>query len=169
SRDLARHMGGTLEVESEVGRGSCFIFALPLVEVALPSAPAAAATRELPAGLRVLVVDDNAINRLVAQRLLGHGGCAVEVAADGFAAIEVLGQQRFDVVLMDVHMPGFDGLQVTRRIRASKQNPALRIIGVSASAETDDVRSCREAGMDDFLAKPMTRDRLFETLMRHVN
>jgi two-component system, sensor histidine kinase len=68
---------------------------------------------------------------------------------------------------MDVHMADFDGLQVTRRIRATNQT--LRIIGVSASAESEDVRSCREAGMDDFLAKPMTRDRLFETLMRHVN
>jgi CheY-like chemotaxis protein len=63
-------------------------------------------------------------------------------------------------------MPELDGLEVTRRIRAD--NPRLRIIGVSASAETDDVRICKEAGMDDFLAKPMTREKLLETLIRHV-
>jgi CheY-like chemotaxis protein len=113
-----------------------------------------------------LVVDDNAINRLVAQRLLDRSGCSVEVAVDGRAAIETLERREFDVVLMDVHMPEFDGLQVTRRIRESNQR--LRIIGVSASAESEDVKSCRDAGMNDFLAKPMTRERLLETLMRHV-
>lgn len=166
SRDLATHMGGSLAVDSVLGQGSRFTCLLPLVEAATSVAEPTTAMRQLPAGLRVLVVDDNAINRLVAQRLLDHSGCAVEVAVDGRAAIETLGRHEFDVVLMDVHMPELDGLQVTRRIRESNQR--LRIIGVSASAESDDVKSCRDAGMNDFLAKPMTRERLLETLMRHV-
>jgi signal transduction histidine kinase/CheY-like chemotaxis protein len=166
SRDLATHMGGSLVVDSVLGQGSRFTCLLPLVEAEVLVAEPTKALRQLPAGLRVLVVDDNAINRLVAQRLLDHSGCAVEVAVDGRAAIETLGRHEFDVVLMDVHMPELDGLQVTRRIRESNQR--LRIIGVSASAESDDVKSCRDAGMNDFLAKPMTRERLLETLMRHV-
>ncbi len=166
SRELAQLMGGTLDVESEPGVGSRFTCTLPLVEVAAtPPRP----EREglLPAGLRVLVVDDNAVNRLVAQRLLGLSGCEIDVASDGHAAMEVLARKDFDVVLMDVHMPELDGLEVTRRIRASP-GAQPRIIGVSASADSDDVRSCREAGMNDFLAKPITRERLIETLQRQL-
>jgi hypothetical protein len=166
SRDLATHMGGSLVVDSRLGQGSRFTCLLPLVEAEPAVAEPTMALGQLPAGLRVLVVDDNAINRLVAQRLLDRSGCSVEVAVDGRAAIETLERREFDVVLMDVHMPEFDGLQVTRRIRESNQR--LRIIGVSASAESEDVKSCRDAGMNDFLAKPMTRERLLETLMRHV-
>jgi CheY-like chemotaxis protein len=166
SRELATHMGGALEVESAPGQGSRFTCTLPLV-AAPPPETAPSTVRELPPGLRVLVVDDNAVNRLVAQRLLDRSGCQVEVAIDGQGALEALGRGHFDVVLMDVHMPELDGLEATRRIRAANF-PGLRIIGVSASAESADVHSCREAGMDDFLAKPITRDRLVDTLLRHT-
>ncbi len=166
SRELATHLGGTLVVQSTPGAGSRFTCTLPLVEAPLPvQAPPSA--RELPPGLRVLVVDDNAINRLVAQRLLDRSGCQVEVAVDGQQALEVLEAHPFDVVLMDVHMPHLDGLEVARRVRA-KGGRGPRIIGVSASAESSDVASCREAGMDDFLSKPVTRERLLEALLRQA-
>jgi signal transduction histidine kinase/CheY-like chemotaxis protein len=165
SRELATHMGGTLTVESKSGEGSQFTCLLPLVEAREPQ-PAPAPVRALPSGVRVLVVDDNAINRLVAQRLLDHTGCVVEAAVDGWAALETLGRHDFDVVLMDVHMPELDGLEVTRRIRVS--NSSLRIIGMSASAESEDIKRCHDAGMDDFLAKPVSRERLLETLIRHL-
>jgi CheY-like chemotaxis protein len=115
--------------------------------------------------VRVLVVDDNPINRLVARRLLERGGCVVEVAFDGPHALEVLGRDSFDAVLMDVHMPGMDGLEVTRRIREGAREARVRVIGVSASAAAEDVRGCRDAGMNDFLAKPMTYERLLATLL----
>jgi CheY-like chemotaxis protein len=165
SRELARLMGGTLEVRSTAGEGSCFSCTLPLVPAPAQRAPAPA-PRELPSGLRVLVVDDNAINRLVAQRLLERCGCQVASSEGGEAALEVLQRATgFDLVLMDVQMPGLDGLETTRRLRA-RHGEALRIVGCSASAESADLLSCRAAGMDDFLAKPITRERLVEALLR---
>jgi signal transduction histidine kinase/CheY-like chemotaxis protein len=166
SRQLAQLMGGSLMLESELGVGSSFTCSLPIVRTELP-VPEVSNVRQLPRGLSVLVVDDNAINRLVAQRLLGKNGCEVECACDGRAAIEALLARKFDVVLMDVHMPEMDGLEATRQIRA-RDGDALRIIGLSASAAQADVDSCRHAGMNDFLAKPVTQERLLATLLRHV-
>jgi PAS domain S-box-containing protein len=165
SRELARLMDGALEVTSTPGRGSCFTCTLPLVPAERPAAPAAG-LRELPPGLQVLVVDDNAVNRLVAQRLLERCGCKVTASVDGEAALGALElHPNFDLVLMDVHMPGLDGLETTRRLRA-RHGLALRVIGCSASAESADLESCREAGMNDFLAKPVTHERLVEILLR---
>ncbi|MDP2274457.1 MAG: response regulator [Archangium sp.] len=166
SRELALHMGGTLEVESVFGQGSRFICRLPLVAAVLPET-IAAPVQSLSAGVRVLVVDDNAVNRLVAQRLLERSACVVEVAVDGKGALEALSRAQFDVVLMDVHMPELDGLEVTRRIRAGGDD-RLPIIGVSASAATEDIEGCRQAGMNDFLSKPMTHERLVATLLRNL-
>ncbi len=164
-RELATHMGGRIELASVEGQGSCFTCTLPLVPAEL-EALALAPNRELPPGLSVLVVDDNAVNRLVAQRLLDKSGCAVEVAIDAAQAFAFIDARRFDVVLMDVHMPEMDGLEATRRIRARSGGQHLRIIGVSASSAGEDIAACREAGMNDFLAKPVTRDRLLEVLTR---
>jgi CheY-like chemotaxis protein len=168
SRELSVHMGGSLEVESIFGKGSCFTCRLPLVAAELP-ATVEVPTRELPRGLTVLVVDDNAVNRLVAQRLLQRSGCVVESAADGQGAMHALATGRFDLVLMDVHMPGMDGLELTRRIRAEGRAAGVPIIGVSASAASEDAEGCKQAGMNDFLAKPVTHERLVATLLRHVH
>jgi CheY-like chemotaxis protein len=167
SRELVEHMGGSLEVESTFGKGSRFRCRLPLVAVELP-ARVSIVLKELPRGLNVLVVDDNAVNRLVAERLLERSGCVVESAVDGPSAMEALARRAFDLVLMDVHMPGMDGLELTRHIRANGTMPRLPIIGVSASAAAEDIEGCKQAGMDDFLAKPMTHERLVTTLLRHV-
>ena len=153
SRDLARLMRGSLELTSSAGWGSCFTCTLPLVAAVVAASPVAAA-REVPPGLRVLVVDDNAINRLVAQRLLERCGCEVALSVDGEAALAALEERHdYDVVLMDIHMPGLDGLETTRRLRA-RHGEGLHVVGCSASAESADLESCREAGMNDFLAKP---------------
>jgi signal transduction histidine kinase/BarA-like signal transduction histidine kinase len=167
SRELAVHMGGTLEVASTEGQGSRFSLRLPLRPAPLPPGSAAAGAR-LPPGLKVLVVDDNAVNRLVATRLLDRQGCQVVTAEDGPGALAALASAEFDVVLMDVHMPVMDGLEATRQIRAQPGRGRLPIIAVSASAASEDIESCRQAGMNDFLAKPVTRDRVVETLLRHL-
>ncbi|MDP3157857.1 MAG: response regulator [Archangium sp.] len=166
SRQLARHMSGSLVLESEKGVGSRFTLSLPLERTALPAIELPN-TRQLPQGLSVLVVDDNPINRLVAQRLLDKNGCQVQCACDGRAALEASSLHKFDLVLMDVHMPQMDGLEATRQIRA-RDGDALRIIGFSASAAQADVDNCRAAGMNDFLAKPITQERLLTMLLRHL-
>ncbi len=167
SRELACLMGGSLEVRSTAGAGSAFTCSVPLVSAAAPRPGPAVVQHEVPPGLRVLVVDDNAVNRLVAQRLLERCGCEVAVSVDGLSALTALEQPgNFDLVLMDIHMPLLDGLETTRLIRA-RHGEALRIIGVSASAESADTENCRQAGMNDFLAKPITRERLVRTLLRN--
>ena len=169
SRELAGLMGGTLELAPAPVAGSCFVCTLPLEPAELVPAPAPThGGHELPRALHVLVVDDNAVNRLVAQRLLDKSGCVVVVAVDGQGAMAAVERERFDVVLMDVHMPDMDGLEATRRIRARPGGEMVPIIGVSASAERADVESCRAAGMNDFLAKPVTKDRLVAAMLRNL-
>jgi CheY-like chemotaxis protein len=123
-------------------------------------------------GLSVLVAEDNDINALLARALLHRLGHRPAVAADGAAAVEsFLAAARagtpYDLVLMDVHMPELDGLEATRRIRASEAAmslPRTRIVALTANAFGEDREACLAAGMDDFLVKPLDRDRLAEVL-----
>jgi signal transduction histidine kinase/CheY-like chemotaxis protein len=106
--------------------------------------------------LRILLVDDNQLNQRVALRMLGKFGYAPDVAGSGMEAITAVGQRAYDMVFMDVEMPGLDGLETTRRIRLRNDLPAQpRIIAMTANATTDDRIRCLAAGMNDFLAKPV--------------
>jgi two-component system, sensor histidine kinase len=165
SRQLCELMGGTLTVQSIPGRGSTFTFELPFTPcsvIALEPQPKGI----VQPGLRVLVVDDNAINRLVARRLLESARCEVAEVDDGEQAVQVASRRPFDIILMDLHMPGVDGIEATRQLRALEY--AGVIIGVSASAAREDEDHCRSAGMNDFLAKPVRADRLFLKLEQHL-
>ncbi len=172
SRSLVERMGGRLKVESKVGWGSRFWFEVPLPVVAA-SAPAAGVHRRL-AGYegprrRVLVVDDNAANRAVMVDMLVPLGFDVFEAADGPAAVREGGKLQPDLVLMDLRLPGeFDGLEATRRLRASTRGRALRIIAVSASAYDLDRTECFTAGCDEFLAKPFREEELWAMLERFL-
>jgi CheY-like chemotaxis protein/anti-sigma regulatory factor (Ser/Thr protein kinase) len=116
------------------------------------------------AGVRVLLAEDNRVNALLASALLRREGAAVEHVESGEAALEALAGGGFDVVLMDVRMPGLGGLEATRRLRA--EGVAAPVIALTANAFDDDRRACLEAGMDDFLVKPLSLDALRGALAR---
>ncbi|MFT3822199.1 MAG: response regulator [Rubrivivax sp.] len=166
SRSLARLMGGDLEVSSQPGRGSRFSFSLPLEPVL--GSEAAVAPRELegagppPQRLDVLVAEDHAVNRQVLAALLDSLGHRAHFVPNGNEAIAAVQRQRFDLVLMDLHMPDIDGIEATRRIRALPERTAatVPIVALTADAFTDTRERCLVAGMNNFLSKPVSRERL---------
>jgi CheY-like chemotaxis protein len=169
SRSLARMMGGEMDFTSQEGVGSIFWF-----EVAAPPAEAAAPAlardvfAEAPlAGLTALVVDDNATNRLVGVKTLEALGAAAEAADGGEAAIAAVRRRPFDIVLMDVNMPGMDGLEATRRIRALGSAAAqIPIIALTADVMNHHWLTYQAAGMNGLVAKPFSPAALVIEIMR---
>ena len=174
---LARLMGGTAGVESEPGKGSHFWFQVWLDQLTpadepkagLRTAPGQEAKVPRLAG-RVLVVEDNATNRLVIQSMLGKMGLQVAMAEDGQQGVRAMqGAQSFDLVLMDIQMPVMDGRCATQAIRAwerQQQRAHLPIIALTADAYEADRQQALAAGMNDFLAKPILYDALHAVLLR---
>ena len=171
SRQLVELMGGTLWMRSAAGTGTTFGFTVPVrrgVAIALEVEPDAAA-RRARSGVRVLLVDDDAANRLLAVRVLEEHGHTVETVDTGRAAVGAMAERPFDVVLMDVEMPDLDGPEATKAIRARERGVAARvpIIALTAQAVTGDRERCIGAGMDAYLAKPAAAE-LLATIDRLV-
>ncbi len=153
-RRLGRFLGGEVSVVSVPGQGSTFTLRLPLVPAA-PLVEATAAPLEAVDlhGLRVLVAEDNAVNRLVICRLLEKHGVEVRTAADGEECVQQWKAEPTDLILMDCQMPGCDGYEATRRIR--QQGGVLPIIALTANAMAGDRARCLDAGMNEHLGKPI--------------
>ena len=174
SRRLVAAMGGTLSVESEPGRGSRFFFDARMVEG--DGDAITTALFELPSShpdlgvLSVLVVEDNEINAIVVEGFLDHMGHEVNVVATGEEAVEAVRSQPVDVVLMDISLPGIDGVEATRRIRNLDRSDCgeVPIIAMSAHVFQNEIAHVLDAGMNAFVGKPVSPERLCEALVQVV-
>ncbi len=180
TRHLARLMGGDAGLESQLGRGSTFWFTARLSRcggtLAKDDAPGRQAAvsaenslRQRHAGKRILVVDDDPMNRDVAQLTLARSGLVVDLAEDGRQALERFVAGDYALLLMDVQMPVMDGLDATRAIRARPDGAMVPIVAMTANAFTEDKDLCLQAGMNDFLVKPFDPELLFSTLLRWLD
>jgi signal transduction histidine kinase/ActR/RegA family two-component response regulator len=171
SQRLAQRMGGLITVSSRPGHGSEFSFVLSLPLSAPPEhvsrGPFGDRNKRLQG--RVLVVEDDRVNQRVIELLLAKLGLEYATVADGANAVSITTQESFDAILMDCQMPGMDGFEATRRIRAQLAGRPLPIIALTANAMSGDRAACLAAGMDDFLAKPVRQEELRATLARWVN
>ncbi|HEY3800434.1 MAG TPA: PAS domain S-box protein [Caulobacteraceae bacterium] len=167
-KSLTSVMGGDIGVESEVGRGSTFWFTVAAPPCDLAEAPDEEAASDFQAQpARVLVVDDSPVNRELVGALLGVFGHDLTEAGGGAEAIEIAGRVAFDLILMDLQMPGMDGLTASRRIRASSSiNRDTPILALSANILPMHLDACREAGMNDHIGKPIDTRELLTKVAR---
>lgn len=173
SRRLVEMMGGTIWVESTPGQGSVFSFSVNAPAVrrapARPRQKEAEQAQAIRRPRRILLAEDSEINRVFMESLLKDAGHSVTVANNGFEALEALERQRFDLVLMDAQMPGMDGLEATQRIRsgASGRNPPdIPIVALTAYAMAGDRERILNAGMDEYIAKPIDFEELERIITR---
>lgn len=169
---LAELHGGGVSLTSKVGQGSRFTVSLPrnVVAHSLPPAgdqtqpagagPIAAKTIKRQPGALVLLAEDHEVNLIMAQDFLQSKGYRLIVARDGAEAVEQAGAERPDIILMDVQMPGMDGLEATRRLRANPALAGVPIIALTALAMPGDKERCLAAGMNDYLSKPVRLEEL---------
>ncbi len=173
TRELARLMDGDAGVISQPGAGSTFWadITLDLPQTRLHGPPV---RRERESdvidlhGRRILLVEDNLLNQRVAIGLLSETGVTIDVADDGPAALALASQHRHDLVLMDMQMPGMNGLEVTRLLRADPAHARLPIVAMTANTQPEDRARCAQAGMDDFLAKPVEPEQLLRVLAQYL-
>lgn len=173
SKRLAELMGGAVGVESVVGQGSLFWFTVrldkePVAAMVTPNPvqePAETRLKRQFAGARVLLVEDERINREVARSMLKHVGLRVTLAEDGIQAVDQARTQVFDLILMDLLMPNLDGLEATRLIRALPAYAEVPILALTANVFEDDRNLCLEAGMNEHISKPVNPQALYAMLL----
>jgi CheY-like chemotaxis protein len=152
---------GSIDVESAVGQGTTFRVCLPFAEAHMPSAPTAAKPGEFPGGTEtVLVVDDEAPLRQLLETSLGRKGYTVTTAADGLEAIDLLGRgdRKFDVVLLDLNMPGATGVEVLKVLKATQ--PTAKVLVLTGHLTPESRAEFEQLGQHDFIRKPYTLDAL---------
>ena len=174
AKSLVEQFGGTLEVESTVGIGSTFRFTIQLESAksteAMPLKQEASPVEEQRSScnkpLDILLVEDNVMNQKVASRNLYKFGFQTHITANGQEALDALNESSFDLILMDINMPVMDGIETTRRIRASESPyKDIKIVAWTASVLNEDTQAILDAGMDDFISKPFRPQELYDKIM----
>jgi len=177
SKQLIEQMGGAIKVSSRENAGSTFSFTVML---GIAEANAVPQTRrpmqydldnrgmQAILGARVLLVEDNEVNRIVALELLAEARLQVDIAENGEIALKKLAEHRYDCVLMDIQMPVMDGCRATQLLRSLEGCKHLPVIAMTANAMQDDRNKCLEAGMDDFISKPILPKTLYDMLLKWI-
>jgi CheY-like chemotaxis protein len=176
TKRLVTLMGGEVGASSTPGKGSTFWLTVRLtkrnpveqVSAVSPTVSAEAILVKYYPGRRILLVEDQPINREVCVEILQYAAQNVDVAEDGLQAIASVTSNAYDLILMDVHMPNLDGLEATRRIRQLANGQSVPIIAMTADAFAQDRANCIEAGMDDFVAKPFIPEELYSKLIQFL-
>ncbi|TIC84050.1 ATP-binding protein [Nocardioides sp. GY 10127] len=168
SRTLAEAMGGTIELDSELGHGTTVRITLDLAVVEEEQTAAVRSPDALPhhGGLRVLVAEDDLVNQKVVHRMLQRLGVSPTIVANGQEAVDAVAENAFDIILMDVQMPVMDGVRAVRLVRDLDPTPRPWVVALTANALSGDRERFMAAGMDDYVSKPMTIDSLAAALER---
>ncbi len=162
---IAKAMGGDVQVESKKDAGSTFRLSVLVEPVAADAASMAAKSSRAQRSLKLLCVEDNPYGRVVMNTILGELGHKIDFVETGEAAVEAAGKGKYDAVLMDIALPGIDGLEATRRIRAlSGAAGRVPIVGLSARGEPEAQKNARASGMNAYLTKPVSPAKLAEVL-----
>jgi len=186
TRSLAEQMGGVIGASSQPGQGSTFWITARLApaapaptEAVAPNIPtrggpairegAEQILRQYHQNARILLAEDNHVNRILASEMMGMAGLTVDLAENGTQAVTMAGQQQYDLILMDVHMPDMDGLQATRQIRQSALYASVPIVAMTASVMQEDRQACKDAGMNDHIGKPLNAPVLFHTVLKWLS
>ena len=173
-KSIVDHMGGKISVDSKVDRGTEFICTLPFDlqdddVVVLTESPKPETIKK--AKLKILVAEDNFVNQRLVKELLRRQGYNVDIVENGLKLFEIMEKSKYDVILMDVQMPVMDGLEATSIIREIEKETGghIPIIGITAYSMKADRDRCIEAGMDDYLAKPFSKEEFYKKIERFAN
>ncbi len=177
TKRLAQLMGGNAGFNSVLNQGSVFWFSVRLPKADASNSPGSYVNSNLAdealltrfAGTRILLVEDEPINREIALELLQEVGLSIDVAENGLVALNLVRQHDYALVLMDMQMPKMDGVEATKRIRQLPDRTALPILAMTANAFAEDKARCVEAGMDDFITKPVDPDVLFAVVLKWLS